>query len=203
MVVRMVKWFRHTAGILLLGCLLMWPGLSAADEWENPPFNLPYDAYLPIPDGRGVSFFYDVWVDYSGRGGGGPVTITSEVIARYDSDSPIKENPYKVLYTGPNYVLFLEKSHVYGGKIVSTFGVFLLQNGPVLMGDPYISLLRRWHCTDLTMKNEGAYDWPIEKVEAAFWNGWCAEGLDKPYEEWKSLSPYWWSSFIYNRQKYQ
>ena len=88
--VRKVKWFQKAAVALGFGFLLLWPSPSIAGEWQKPPFDLWFEDFLPIPDGRGVSFFHDVWVDYSGHGGGGPMTITPEFIAHYDSDMPVK-----------------------------------------------------------------------------------------------------------------
>ncbi len=197
---RVVKSTVLAAGSFLALCLLMWAGASAASEWKKPPFDLPFEDFLPIPDGRGVSFFHDVWVDYSGRQGGGPLTIKADIMANYDSSPPVFERPYRVLYTGPNYVLFLTKFVYEDGVIWTDFGVFLLQNGPVLLGNPYTSLLRHWMCTDYTMRNGEAYDWSIEKIEETFWSGWCAKDLSKPYEEWHRR-PEHWSSFIYNRQR--
>ncbi|NQV43416.1 MAG: hypothetical protein HQ501_00830 [Rhodospirillales bacterium] len=197
--VRAVCIIRGAVGVLAFGCLLFGAGLATASEWKKPPFDLSFDVYLSIPDDLGAAFFHDVWLGVSGRQGGGPLTITPEVIANYESSMPVKESPYRVLYTGPNYVLFLEKFYFDHDEAQSSFGVFSLLNSKLGSKNPYKRWMRLWTCTDHSMRNGAAYDWPIEKIEETLWSGLCAKGLDIPFKDWKSLNPDWWSSGSYSR----
>lgn len=73
-----------------------------------------------IPGDQGMAYFYDVWDNYRG---GGPMTVTDDLIAHYESDDVM---PYRVLFTGKNYVLFAYRRTYEDGEQWTSFGVFTL-----------------------------------------------------------------------------
>lgn len=75
-----------------------------------------------IPGDQGMAYFYDVWDNYHA---GGRMTVTDKIIAHYQSDSG-REMPYKVLFTGRNYVLFAYQITFFNGEVWTKMGIFAL-----------------------------------------------------------------------------
>lgn len=132
-----------------------------------------------------MEFFHGVW-NRTGDDGGGPMTVGDGFTADYESNMPEKE-PYRIIYTHRNYVLFAQQLRLLSGDTWTVFRVFTRQRE--------IELLN-WICFDNSMRNAEALDWPMEKIEQTFLNGICGQEYAADPDEWIFNYPPRWGYFI-------
>ncbi len=159
-----LKWiFSGLVGIILVGSIMCPTGLGATGTParsidKEPPFRLPLNRHLPLPDGAGIPSLYGEWHPY-GDGAGGPLTITPQVLANYESTWRHNISPYRVLYTAENYVLIAYQLGLYDDRIWTEFGVFSLQSIRQTETGPYGTELREWTCGAEATKSAEAFYW--------------------------------------------
>ena len=188
----MVRMFIRFVGAVVVAWGLP---LAALAVEETAPFHLTTPRFVPIPDGPGISYIYGVWEN---PGAGGPLTITPDVLAFYESGHVNKEEPYRILHRAENYVLVVSPATYSVGEVWTEFYVLVLRSYSLKYPEPEDASLLWYSCPDLGIETAEAYTWSDEALLAAFHDG-CGQTIRQDAKDWSRAFGEYWSQIRFYR----